>query len=172
MGCSFEQNDKKFITKEVDENGKATYYYTNWSQNNAYDFLEAPFRTLATKVQQGIETEEQLSVGFAKGISDAFKNFTEPFASESIAPEAIIDIIIRDGVTDTGRKLYTDATPIDDQVRIAMKHILNTQIPLSKSQLSRIYYAAKGIPDPRGQEYDLEKELPGLWVGDKLKLIL
>ena len=28
----FEQNDKKFIIKEVDENGKATYYYTNWSR--------------------------------------------------------------------------------------------------------------------------------------------
>ena len=57
---------------------------TNWSQNNAYDFLEAPFRTLATKVQQGIETEEQLSVGFAKGISDAFKNFTEPFVQNQL----------------------------------------------------------------------------------------
>ena len=167
----FEQGNKKFITKEVDENGKATYYYTNWSQNNAYDFLEAPFRTLATSVQQGMETNEQLSVGFAKGISDAFKNFTEPFASESIAPEAIIDIIIRDGVTDTGRKLYTDATPIDDKVRIAMKHILNTQIPLSKSQISRIYYAAKGIPDPKGgQEYDLRKELPGLMGWRQIKI--
>jgi hypothetical protein len=140
----FEQNDKKFITKEVDENGKAKYFYTNWSNNNAYDYLEAPFRILATRIQQGIETEDQLSRGFVKGISDAFKNFTEPFVSESIAPEAIIDIIIRGGITDTGKKLYTDATPIDDQVRIAMKHILNTQIPLSKSQLSRIYYAAKG----------------------------
>ena len=158
----FEQNDKKFIIKEVDENGKAKYFYTNWSNNNAYDYLEAPFRTLATRIQQGIETEDQLSRGFVKGISDAFKNFTDPFVSESIAPEAIIDIIIRDGVTDTGKKLYTDATPIDDKVRIAMKHILNTQIPLSKSQLSRIYYASKGLPDPRGQEYDIEKELPGL----------
>ena len=158
----FEQNDKKFIIKEIDENGKAKYFYTNWSNNNAYDYLEAPFRTLATRIQQGIETEDQLSRGFVKGISDAFKNFTEPFVSESIAPEAIIDIIIRGGVTDTGKKLYTDATPVDDKVRIAMKHILNTQIPLSKSQLSRIYYAAKGIPDPRGQEYDIEKELPGL----------
>ena len=158
----FEQNDKKFIIKEVDENGKARYFYTNWSNNNAYDYLESPFRTLATRIQQGIETEDQLSRGFVKGISDAFKNFTEPFVSESIAPEAIIDIIIRGGVTDTGKKLYTDATPVDDKVRIAMKHILNTQIPLSKSQLSRIYYAAKGIPDPRGQEYDIEKELPGL----------
>ena len=158
----FEQNDKKFIIKEVDENGKARYFYTNWSNNNAYDYLESPFRTLATRIQQGIETEDQLSRGFVKGISDAFKNFTEPFVSESIAPEAIIDIIIRGGVTDTGKKLYTDATPVDDKVRIAMKHILNTQIPLSKSQLSRIYYAAKGLPDPRGQEYDIEKELPGL----------
>ena len=52
-----------------------------------------------------------------------------------------------------------------------MKHILNTQIPLSKSQLSRIYYAAKGIPDPKGgQEYDLEKELPGLMGWRQIKI--
>ena len=51
-----------------------------------------------------------------------------------------------------------------------MKHILNTQIPLSKSQLSRIYYAAKGLPDPRGQEYDLEKELPGLMGWRQIKI--
>ena len=52
-----------------------------------------------------------------------------------------------------------------------MKHILNTQIPLSKSQLSRIYYAAKGIPDPKGgQEYDIEKELPGLMGWRQIKI--
>jgi hypothetical protein len=28
--------------------------------------------------------------------------------------------------------------------------------------LSRIYYAAKGLPDPKGNIYDIEKELPGL----------
>jgi hypothetical protein len=166
----YEKNDKKFIVKEVDDNGKSSYYFTNWSQNNAYDYLEAPFRTLLTRVQQGIENNEQLSIGFVEGISDAFKNSAEPFVSESIAPEAIIDIIIRKGVTKTGSKLYTEATPIDDKVRIAMKHILNTQIPLSKSQLSRIYYAAKGLPDPKGVEYDLEKELPGL-LGWRLQKI-
>ena len=37
-----------------------------------------------------------------------------------------------------------------------MKHLINTQIPFSKSQMMRIYYASKGIPDPRGELYDLE----------------
>ena len=41
----------------------------------------------------------------------------EPFTSESIAPEAIIDIVLRDGVTDTGKKLYTDATPCSRQMQ-------------------------------------------------------
>ena len=100
--------------------------------------------------------------GFIKGISDAFNRAREPFTSESIAPEAIIDIVIRDGVTDTGKKLYTDATPVPDKMRIIMEHLLETQIPFSKSQLSRIYYAAKGLPDPKGNIFDLEKELPGL----------
>jgi hypothetical protein len=43
-----------------------------------------------------------------------------------------------------------------------MEHLLETQVPFSKSQLSRIYYAAKGLPDPKGNIYDLENELPGL----------
>jgi hypothetical protein len=113
-------------------------------------------------VQEGIETDDQLMTGFIKGISDAFNRAREPFTSESIAPEAIIDIVIRGGVTDTGTKLYTDATPVPDKMRIIMEHLLETQIPFSKSQLSRIYYAAKGLPDPKGNIFDLEKELPGL----------
>jgi len=166
----YEVGDKKFIVRDVDENGKSTFYYTNWSNNNAYDYLEAPFRTLLRSVQEGIENEEQLSTGFAKGISEAFENFREPFTSESIAPESIIDILIRGGVTDTGKKLYTDATPWDDKVRIGMKHILNTQVPFSKSQMARIYYASKGIPDPRGELYDIEKELPGLMGWRQIKI--
>ena len=159
----FEKGDKKFISYDTDpETGKKKYYYQNWSNNNAYDYLEQPFRTMLRSVQEGIETDDQLMTGFIKGISDAFNRAREPFTSESIAPEAIIDIVIRDGVTDTGKKLYTDATPVPDKMRIIMEHLLETQIPFSKSQLSRIYYAAKGLPDPKGNIFDLEKELPGL----------
>ena len=159
----FEKGDKKFISYDTDpKTGKKKYYYQNWSNNNAYDYLEQPFRTMLRSVQEGIETDDQLMTGFIKGISDAFNRAREPFTSESIAPEAIIDIVIRGGVTDTGKKLYTDATPVPDKMRIIMEHLLETQIPFSKSQLSRIYYAAKGLPDPKGNIFDLEKELPGL----------
>jgi hypothetical protein len=159
----YEVGDKKFISKQKDpETGKRKYYYQNWSNNNAYDYLEQPFRTILRKVQEGIETEEQLMTGLVKGVGEAFSKSMEPFVSESIAPEALIDIIIRGGVTKEGKKLYTDNTPIEDRVKIAMQHILETQIPFSKAQLSRLYYAAKGIPDPKGNVYDIEKELPGL----------
>ena len=158
----YEEGDKKFISKEVDENGKATYYYQNWSSNNAYDYLESPFRRLLAGVQQGMETNDQLMPGFVKGLSDGFESMREPFTSESIAPEAIIDILVRGGVTDTGRKLYTEATPWDDKVRIIAQHLLKTQVPFSQSQMARLYYAYKGYPDPRGNVYELEDELPGL----------
>jgi len=158
----YEVGDKKFISYDIDENGKKTYYYQNWSNNNAYDYLEQPFRTLLRSVQEGIETEDQLITGFVNGISNAFSKAVEPFVSESIAPEALIDIIIRGGVTKEGKKLYTESTPIEDKARIALEHIIDTQIPFSKSQLSRIYYAAQGLPDPKGNIYDIEKELPGL----------
>jgi len=158
----YEVGDKKFISHKTNEEGKKEYYYQNWSNNNAYDYLEQPFRTLLRSVQEGIETDEQLLPGFIEGITTAFSRSLEPFTSESIAPEAIIDIVMRDGVTDTGKELYTQSTPIEDKVKIIMEHLLETQVPFSKSQLSRIYYAAKGLPDPKGNIYDLENELPGL----------
>ena len=74
----YEVGDKKLISYDEDKDGKKTYYYQNWSSNNAYDYLETPFRSILRKVQEGIETEEQLSKGFVKGISDAFSKSIEP----------------------------------------------------------------------------------------------
>ena len=159
----YEKGDKKFIIKDVDDEGNTVYYYQNWSNNNAYDYLESPFRRLLRSVQEGIESEEVLMKGFVKGISDGFESFREPFTSESIAPEAIIDLIVRGGVTDTGRKLWTDQTPWYDQVRIAGEHVLKTQVPFSQSQIARIWYASQKTPDKRGNLYELEKELQGLY---------
>ena len=159
----YEKDDKKLISKEEQPDGTNKYYYQNWSANNAYDYLEAPFRTLLNSIQEGIETDDQLMPGFIKGISDAFKRSTDPFITESIAPEAIFDIVMRGGETREGRKLYTEGTPLYDQVMIASKHILKTQIPFSQSQMSRIYYATKGLPDPKGNTFDIENELPGIF---------
>jgi hypothetical protein len=158
----YEKGDKKFISKEEQPDGSVKYYYQNWSANNAYDFLEQPFRTLLRSVQEGIETEQQLSVGFVKGISDGFKKFSEPFVTESIAPEALFDILLRGGVTREGTKLYTDATPLVDRINIISRHILKTQMPFSQSQVSRIYYSMRGLPTPTGTTNELANELPGL----------
>jgi hypothetical protein len=159
----YEVGDKKLISHDTNKDGKKDWYYQNWSNNNAYDYLETPFRSMLRKVQEGIETEEQLSKGFVKGISDAFSKSIEPFVTESIAPEAIIDIFVREGKTREGKVLYTDQTPIEDKIKIITKHIIDTQIPLSKSQLTRLYYAYTGLPAAKsGQTYDIEKELPGL----------
>ena len=159
----YEVGDKKMISHDTDKDGKKTYYYQNWSSNNAYDYLETPFRSMLRKVQEGIETEEQLSKGLVKGISDAFSKSIEPFVTESIAPEAIIDIFVRGGETREGKVLYTEQTPLEDKIKIITRHIINTQIPLSKSQMTRLFYAYQGVPAPKsGQVYDIEKELPGL----------
>jgi hypothetical protein len=166
----YEKGDKKFIIKDVDDEGNTVYYYQNWSNNNAYDYLESPFRRLLRSVQEGMENDEVLMRGFVKGLSDGFENFREPFTSESIAPEAIIDIITRGGVTDTGRKLWTDQTPWYDQVRIAGEHVLKTQVPFSQSQMARIWYASQETPDKRGNLYELEKELQGLYGWRQIKI--
>jgi hypothetical protein len=61
------------------KNGKERFYYQNWSSNNAYDYLEQPFRTILRSVQEGIEKDEQLIPGFVRGISDAFSRSAGTF---------------------------------------------------------------------------------------------
>ena len=43
----FEKGDKKFLSYDKE---KKAYYYQNWSNNNAYDYLEQPFRTILKSV--------------------------------------------------------------------------------------------------------------------------
>ena len=60
----------------------------------------------------------------------------------------------------SNNQLYTEQSPLEDKLRIITKHIIDTQIPLSKSQMTRLFYAYQGLPEPKsGQVYNIEKEL-------------
>ena len=52
----YEVGDKKLISYE-EKDGKKTYYYQNWSNNNAYDYLDYTFTEFVKNIQQGIETK-------------------------------------------------------------------------------------------------------------------
>ena len=137
-------------------------YYTDWSKNNVYDTLSRPFQSLLTNIQQGIEDEEVLLKGFIEGIAKASGETASPFISESIYSEAFADIMLRGGRTREGQELWTDTTPLPEQIVIGMQHVIKTLKPTT-APFERTYKGIKKIPGKGPVMYEVPKELAGIF---------
>jgi hypothetical protein len=143
-----------------DETGELAYI--DFSHGNAYDTLIRPIQTILNNVQEGIENEDVLLKGLVKGIGEAIGELSEPFISESIFTEAFMDIVGRGGVTREGKRLYTDETPLGDQIDIITKHLFKTMLPLSIPQFERLGTAITGEPSKKtGEFYEIPNEIAG-----------
>ena len=89
----------------------------------------------------------------------------DPFISESIFTEALVDllpILGRDGRTADGKVLYTEQTPLGDKIDIITKHLFKTIQPLSIPQFQRLGTAITGEPSKKtGEFYDFPAEMWG-----------
>ena len=137
-------------------------YYTDWSKNNVYDTLTRPFQSLLANIQQGIEDEEVLLKGFIEGIAKASGETASPFISESIYSEAFADIMLRGGRTREGQELWTDTTPLPEQIVIGMQHVIKTLKPTT-APFERTIKGMKGIPGKGPTTYEVPKELAGIF---------
>ena len=103
-----------------------------------------------------------------KGLATSASELGEPFISESIWTEAMLDVVRGGGKTKDGKILYTDATPFGEKVSNIMAHLVRSQAPFSLQQLIRLGFAATGEPSRTvgpyagtGQEYNLTDEALG-----------
>ena len=143
-------------------NEKGYLKYIDFSYSNAYDALTRPFRSIVNEISAGDATEDSLKKALATGLTDGFVELLEPFASESIFTEALIDSTFRRGIGRGGRRVWSEED--DPFVKIAKGtgHILKSLEPGSISQLKRLNDSVKGKSDKYGRSFELKDELPGL----------
>ena len=146
-----------FRDPETDE-----LYYMDWSKNNVYDTLTRPFQTVLRNIQEGIEDEEVLLQGFVQGLAEGAAQTASPFISESIYTEAFMDIWGRNGRTREGRQLYTDQTPLPEQISIIMQHLGKTLLPTTQP-FERTKKAITGEPGRGSELYEIPYELAGIF---------
>ena len=93
----------------------------------------------------------------------------EPFASESIYTEALLDSTIRRGIGRGGRRVWSEED--DNFVKIAkgIGHIGASLQPGSYKQFKRIGRAVTGEPDEYGRTFDLEDEIHSLYGFREIK---
>ena len=148
-----------------------TFKYIDFSHANAYDTLTRPVQSVINKVAAGQGDEDGIMDDFLAGVFTATKELGEPFVSESIWTEAAADIILRQGRTRSGSRVYNPADTTGNKGVAIFKHLVEAQMPFSAGQIKRLGMSIsneidvleKGKFDRYGQTYELGDELGGLF---------
>lgn len=140
-----------------------------------YEFMLAPARAAMevyrNKGAVGANEAEQL--GFAA--MAAFKKFAEPFASEAMATERLVDVTLRDGKTQTGAEIYEPGEMWGDKLSKSINHVAGAFIPGIVEQAytvkggeiteGRINRAFTDTPSKSGDEYSVAEEAGTMLTG-------
>ena len=146
------------------------FKYIDFSHANAYDTLLRPIQTVINSVADGRTDQDGMMDDFAKGMFTAMKEFGEPFMSESIWTEAVLDIIARGGRTREGFQVYNPEDNAGDKNSKIFSHLVKAQMPFSLNQLKRLDRSiesvdviTKGKYDEYGQDFEFGDEFQGLF---------
>ncbi len=145
-----------------DENGYIKY--VDFSYTNAYDALLRPFRAVANKIGDSNQTKDSLAKALGEGITEGMVELLEPFASESIFTEALVDSTIRGGRGKDGRRVWQEADDPFVKVQKGVFHLAESFQPGSYQQLKRVANTALGKTDPKyGESFELDDEVKGIF---------
>ena len=146
-----------------DKNGYLKY--VDFSYSNAYDFLIRPIQAVTNAVNEGKEDGISLKASMGEGLQDGMRELLQPFASESILSEAVIDSVIRGGVGKDGRRVWQEEDEPFQKMIKAVAHIGKQVIPMGSTfkQMQRIGQATLDKTGKYGEEYKLKDELPGMF---------
>lgn len=148
----------------------------NLSYMLPYEYLLSPARAALETYQAKGAINASESDAILAGAWEGFKKFAEPFASESLGAERIIDVTTRQGKTKTGSLIYDpEAEGWGDMFSKSMTHIAGAFIPGivenaiavkgGEFKQGRITRAATGTPSKTGQEYTIAEEVGAMMTG-------
>ena len=151
------------VPRGRDKNGYLKY--TDFSYSNAYDTLIRPIQAIFNSIAEGKNDAISLKASLGNGLQQGAREILEPFASESIFTEALLDSVIRDGVGKDGRRVWSEADEPFVKVVKSFGHIGKAMVPMQSTfnQLVRLEKSITGRPGRYGEEFNLSDELPGLW---------
>ena len=149
---------------------EGNFKYIDFSHANAYDTLSRPIQSIINAVSDGRTDNDGMMDDFARGMFTAMSEFGQPFISESIWTEAVLDIIARGGRTREGFQVYNPEDNPGDRNSKIMRHLVKAQMPFSFDQLKRmdrsiesVDVITKGKYDEYGQDFEFGDEFGGLF---------
>lgn len=146
-----------------DEEGNLEYI--DGSGAFVYDSMLNPIQAIVASVDQNIALDSRapLVPGLYEGIARAASRFARPFIEPSIWYATMLDILVRNGETKDGFRIWNPDEPLGDKIQKAMYYTVKQTAPLSYAQFSRLGTAIKGEPGPRGEEFKVDDEIAGFY---------
>jgi len=165
-------NTLMYITKpDEDLNAEAV----DLSYMLPYEFMYAPARAALQIYQEKGELNANEATQIASGAFAAFKKFAEPFASESLGAERLLDVTIRDGKTQTGAEIYESGELLGDRLQKSLVHVAGAFMPGAIEQFTtvkggefkqgRSTRALTGTPSKSGDDYSIAEEAGTMLTG-------
>ena len=164
---------RKMYISAPDKNGNAEYVDLTYML--PYDFALEPARKALATYQLKSEVSDNEIGNITASLWNGFKRLVEPFASESLAAERIIDVTTRNGRTADGAKIYEEAESTGDKIGRSLMHVSGAFIPgivdqfvtVKGGQLEpgRVTRATTGEPSAQGDPYSLAEEAGTLLTG-------
>jgi hypothetical protein len=164
----FSRNNTLILTQDAEGNFK----YIDGSGSFVYDTLTSPFQSIIAEVNISTAYDPKAPVIPAayKGLIKGIGKLMEPFISESIWLETFNNLVVRNGVTPDGRKLWNEQMDAPDKVIEAVKYFIGQVAPGSYKQSERLITAVQGKPGPRGEKYEIDDEVAGFYGLRQIKL--
>ena len=140
-----------------------------------YEFMYAPARAALRMYQEKGELNASEANQITSAAFEAFKKFAEPFASESLGAERLLDVTIRDGRTQTGAPIYTRGELLGDKLQKSLIHVAGAFMPGIAEQFTaikggeftqgRVTRGITGTPSKSGDEYSVAEEAGTMLTG-------
>ena len=108
------------------EDGKLKY--VNFSTLNPYDTISRSIVRLLRETDKAEQAGSSTEEVFRNVVAGALYEFAEPFISEAMLTEAMVDAFIQNE-TATGAKIYRDSDLPGDQLGKQVAHVINTVVP-------------------------------------------
>lgn len=172
----FAGND--IVVTQNDQKGKLEY--VNLSYTLPYSFAVDPAVAGIRAYNEGERLGKDELSKISSGIWASVTSYADPFASQSMSSERILDVLPREllgrgGVTLTGSRVYNDTDTLSDKALSSINHLMATYIPGYAREIlevrggdlrpGRITRAMTDTPGPQGEGFSLPTEFARVVTG-------
>ncbi len=141
------------VPTSVDKDGNITGY-VDYSFTNPYDYLRRPVMGIINAINDGKELDLDAATILGNASKQFLTEMASPFLEESIITERLADVVLRDGRTRTGYRVYDPGSDSDGEITAkSLQHLFDAFVPTIVSDI--------GSPQVSPTTGDVEFFVPG-----------